>query len=139
MSWFDAIKKAESEYGGKAERGDRRKAEGQKLLSSAYRAYLGRLIPEADRLSLRLPEGATWADAIAVQTIKRAVGLISKEQICFTAIMELRESTEGKNPERVVTAGNEELAALARVLAGPPAEEQETQKLPPPIEGEGSS
>jgi hypothetical protein len=117
---------------------DRSRSEGQKLLSSAYRAYLGRLIPEADRLSLRLPEGATWADAIAVQTIKRAVGLISKEQICFTAILELRETTEGKNPERVVTAGNEELAALARVIAGPAAEEFETQKLPPPKEDGGS-
>jgi hypothetical protein len=103
---------------------DRSKSEGQKLLSSAYRAFLGRLVTEEDRLRLKLPEGATWADAIAVQTIKRAVGLINKEQICFTAITELRESTEGKNADRIVTAGNEELAALAKVLAGPPAPEQ---------------
>jgi hypothetical protein len=117
---------------------DRSRSEGQKLLSAAYRAYLGRLIPEADRLSLKLPEGATWADAIAVQTVKRAVGLVSKEQICFTAISELRETTEGKNAERIVTAGNEELAALARVIAGPAAEEYEAQKLPPSVENGGS-
>jgi hypothetical protein len=137
--WFEAKKKAIAEalgenYGVM----DRSRSEGQKLLSSAYRAFLGRLIPEADRLSLKLPEGATWADAIAVQTIKRAVGLVSKENICFTAIAELRETTEGKNAERIVTAGNEELAALARVLAGPPAEEDGAQKLPSSTEDEGS-
>jgi len=105
---------------------DSEKAEAQKLLSTGYRAYLGRLVDEEHRQSLRLPEGATWADAIAYQTIKRAVGLISKENICFTAIQELRETTEGKNPERIVTAGNEELAALAKVLSGGPADESPT-------------
>lgn len=118
MPWWDGQPKLKV---------DRSKAEGQKLLSTAYRAYLGRLVDEATRVSLKLPEGATWADAIAVQTIKRAVGLVGKEQICFTAITELRESTEGKNPERLVTAGNEELAALAKVLAGPPALEDQEQ------------
>jgi hypothetical protein len=105
---------------------DRSRSEAQKLLSTAYRAFLGRLMDEDHRQHLKMPEGATWADAIAVQTIKRSVGLVSKEQICFTAIQELRETTEGKNPERIVTAGNEELQALARVLAGPPADEGAT-------------
>lgn len=112
MAWWDGEPKKPI---------DRSKSEGQKLLSAAYRAYLGRLIDEETRLRLKLPEGATWADAVAVQTLKRAVGLVGKEQICFTAITELRESTEGKNAERIVTAGNEELAALAKVLSGPPA------------------
>jgi hypothetical protein len=119
MPWYDGQPKKPI---------DRSKSEGQKLLSTAYRAFLGRLVPEEQRLALKLPEGATWADAIAVQTIKRAVGLVGKEQICFTAITELRETTEGKNPERLVTAGNEELAALAKVLAGPPALEDNTQE-----------
>ena len=114
MAWWDDAGKKHL---------DRSKSEGQKLLSTAYRAFLGRLVPEETRQHLKLPEGATWADAIALQTVKRAVGLVSKEQICFTAITELRETTEGKNPERIVTAGNEELAALAKVLAGPPADE----------------
>jgi hypothetical protein len=100
---------------------DRSRSEGAKLLSSAYRAYLGRLIPEHDRAALKLPEGATWADAIAVQTVRRAVALVGKDNICFTAITELRESTEGKTAERLVSGGNEELAALARAISGPPA------------------
>lgn len=94
------------------------KREGSKLLSAAYRAYLGELVPEADRRAMKLQEGSTWSDAIALQTIKRAVGMVSKENICFTAITELREATEGKIAEKIVAAGNEELAALARAISG---------------------
>lgn len=96
---------------------------GAKLLSAAYREYLARLIPEDHRIVLNLPEGSTWADAIAVQAVKKAVGLISKEDICFTAITELRESTEGKTPERNLVAGNEELLALTRAVNAPVAAE----------------
>lgn len=110
MAWWES----------KAPRGTREpRAEGKILLSSAYKSYLGRLVPEADRLTLKLPEGATWADAIAAQTIRRAVGLVDKEHICFTAITELRESTEGKTPERVIAAGNDELKALAEAISAP--------------------
>ena len=92
-----------------------------KLLSQGYREWLGMLVPEAQRVEFRLPEGSTWADAIALQTIKRAVGLVSKENICFTAITELREATEGKIAEKIVSAGNEELLALAKAINGEPA------------------
>jgi len=95
---------------------------GAKLLSAGYREWLGRLVPEQTRTDLGLPEGSTWADAIALQTVKRAVGLIKKDDICFTAITELRESTEGKTPEKVIAASNEELLALARAVSGAPAE-----------------
>ena len=98
---------------------------GAKLLSAGYREWLGRLLPEAQREEFGLPEGATWADAIAMQTIKRAVNLVSKEQICFTAITELRESTEGKTPEKVMVAQNEELLALAKAITGAPAPDPE--------------
>jgi uncharacterized protein (UPF0218 family) len=94
---------------------------GKKLLSAAYREYLGRLIPTKLREELKLPEGTTFADAIAVQTMLRAIGQVSKEHICFTAITEIRETTEGKTAERIVAAGNEELAALARAMVGEPA------------------
>jgi hypothetical protein len=96
------------------------KGAGAKLLSAAYREYLGRLIPEDFREEHNLPEGATWADAIALQVVKRAIGAVGKESVCFTAITELRETTEGKTAERIVAAGNEELAALARAISGQP-------------------
>lgn len=97
------------------------KVAGSKLLSSAYRQHLATPITEDIRQEHRLPHGSTWADFIALQTVRRAVGMVSKEQICFTAITELRETTEGKTAERIVAAGNEELAALAMALNGPPA------------------
>lgn len=95
---------------------------GAKLLSAAYKEYLGRLVDEDTRVTNRLAPGTTWADFIALQNVKRAVGLVSKENICFTAITELRESTEGKTPERMAVGGNEELAALAMALSSPPAD-----------------
>lgn len=100
----------------------RDRGNGSKLLSAAYKAYLGTLVDEQTRRDLKLPEGSTWADAIALQTVKRAVGQVSKENICFTAITELRETTEGKTPEKIISAGNEELVALAKAISGPPAE-----------------
>jgi|SRR6516164_3910366 hypothetical protein len=93
------------------------------LLSAGYREWLARLVTEDIRKKFGLPEGSTWADAIALQTIKRAVALIGKEDICFTAITELRETTEGKTAEKIVAGGNEELAALAMALRAPAAEE----------------
>jgi hypothetical protein len=96
------------------------KRQGAKLLSAGYREWLGRLVPEETREQNKLPEGATWADFIAIHTIKRAVGLVQKENICFTAITELRETTEGKTAEKIVAAGNEELLALAQAINGPP-------------------
>lgn len=113
MAWPEGTVKNGRDYGRKV---------GAKLLSVGYREWLGRLVPESTRLEYKLPEGATWADAIAMQTIKRAVGLVSKENICFTAITELRESTEGKTAEKIVTTGNEELAALAIALREPPVD-----------------
>jgi uncharacterized protein (UPF0218 family) len=98
---------------------------GKKLLSAAYRDYLGALVTEELRQQLRLPEGSTWSDAIAFQTVKRAVGIVPKENICFTAITELREATEGKIAEKLVATGNEELAALAAALSAPPHDEPE--------------
>jgi hypothetical protein len=94
---------------------------GAKLLSQGYREWLGVQVPEKIREDMRLPEGATWADAIAVHTIKRAVGIVGKDNICFTAITELREATEGKIAEKIVATGNEELMALAQAMNSPPA------------------
>jgi hypothetical protein len=92
-----------------------------KLLSAGYREWLSRLVPEERRAALKLPEGATWIDAISQQLVLRAVGMVGKENICFTAITELRETTEGKTADKIISTGNEELAALAQAISGPPA------------------
>jgi len=96
---------------------------GAKLLSEGYRQWLGRLVPEDIREQFGLPEGSRWADAIASQTIRRALALVGKDNICFTAITELRESTEGKTPEKVMVAQNTELLALAQAINSAPAPE----------------
>ena len=101
---------------------------GAKLLSEGYRSWLGRLVPEDVREQFGLPEGATWSDAIAVQTVKRALALVGKDNICFTAITELRESTEGKTPERVMVAQNTELMALAAAINQAPADDPDKPK-----------
>ena len=101
---------------------------GAKLLSEGYRSWLGRMVPEEQREAFGLPEGATWSDAIALQTIKRAVNIVGKDNICFTAITELRESTEGKTPEKVMVAQNTELLALAEAIRMPAAADPETEK-----------
>lgn len=92
------------------------------LLSSAYKAILGNKLDEDLRQKLNLPEGCTWADAIGFTVVKRAVGEVPDDKICFRAITELRETTEGKTPEKVIAAGsNEELTALAKIMQGEPA------------------
>jgi uncharacterized protein (UPF0218 family) len=96
------------------------RAVASKLLSAGYRGYLERLVPEDLRQQLKLPEGSTFADAIAQQVCMRALGQVSKENICFTAITELRETTEGKTAEKIVATGNEELLALAQAIRADP-------------------
>lgn len=110
-----------SEYAQERKSNGRTKGFGAKLLSSAYKATLGELVDEETRSHFKLPFGATWADLIALQVAKRSVGLISKEQVCFTAITELRETTEGKTAEKIAVGGNSELDALAAALSGEPA------------------
>lgn len=100
----------------------RPKGPSKNLLSKAYKAILGNPLDEDLRQELGLPEGCTWADAIGYNVVKRALGKVPDEKICFRAITELRETTEGKTPEKVIAAGtNEELTALARIMQGEPA------------------
>ena len=119
-----------SDYAKETDKAGRFKAHGTRLLSAGYKATLGYLVDEETRVAYNLERGATWADFIALQTVRRAVGLVSKEAICFTAITEIRESTEGKTPERVIASGNEELLALAKAINGDPAPEPEERALP---------
>jgi hypothetical protein len=93
----------------------------KKLLSDAYSVHLNARVPREIAKALGCPENWSWADAIANQVLKKAVGQVSDKDINFTAITELRESTEGKTPERVaIGQGNEELTALARAISDGP-------------------
>lgn len=114
MAWYEK----------KAGQKDYSRSIGAKLLSAGYREWLAMLLPEATRVEYHMPEGSTWADAIALHTIRRAVGLVAKENICFTAITELRESTEGKTAEKIIASSNPELEALALAITGGPAEQE---------------
>jgi hypothetical protein len=106
-----------------------------RLISKAYQGYLGQLVPEHYLETMDLPEGSTWSDAIAQQVLKRSVGLVTEDNICFQAITELRETTEGKTPERQVVGGNEELLALAHAIANGPASTESESESESEVEG----
>ena len=92
-------------------------------ISEAYKAKLNDEIPVEIAQLLSVSPRMSWAELIALQTLKKAVGVLDKDSdISFTAITELRESTEGKTPERVaIGGGNAELDALAKAIAAGPA------------------
>lgn len=92
-----------------------------KKISEAYAISLQMEVPEEERIQLQLPVGATWAMAIANQMLRRAVALIASDKLDFKAVTELRETCEGKTPERAVVTGNSELQALSASLMGGPA------------------
>lgn len=77
-------------------------------ISEAYRIGLTEPLPEDVRLALGIDdEEMTWAGAIAIQQMRRAVGLTTNKttEVKETAVMELREVTEGKIPERSELGG----------------------------------
>lgn len=80
---------------------------GKGKISEAYTMMLNEKVPDDLKHSLGVydVDDATWADVIAFQTVRRSVGLIDGDKICFTAITELRETTEGKTPEKSEVAG----------------------------------
>lgn len=93
------------------------------LLSKAYKSILGNQVPEDLKQAMGLEDGSTFADAIGMNVVKRALGAVPDDKICFRAITELRETTEGKTPEKVIAAGtNVELQNLAAIIASGPAD-----------------
>jgi hypothetical protein len=94
-----------------------------RLLSDAYRIHLSARVPKEVAKALGIPDTWKWADAIASQILKKAVGQVSDKEINFTAITELRESTEGRNVERPsLGQSNTELTALMSAIAAGPIE-----------------
>lgn len=103
---------------------------GTKLISEAYHAYLQKQIPEEDCLKLGIDpaDNLTWADMIAVRTMQRSIGIVGSDKVCFDAIQELREVTEGKIPEKAEVTGKDGAA-----LSAPP-QVNIVFKDPPPSE-----
>jgi hypothetical protein len=87
----------------------RPKGHGSKIISEAYNAYLCQTIPADDcaRLGIDANVGITWSDMISIQTMRRSLGLVDSNKICFEAITELREVTEGKIPEKAELTGRD--------------------------------
>lgn len=93
-----------------------------KILSVAYKKILSQVISEDLKQEMQLEDGSTYAEAIASNVVRRALGKVKDDQICFRAITEIRETTEGKTAEKIIAAGtNEELTNLARIMQGEPA------------------
>jgi hypothetical protein len=67
----------------------------RRVLSEAYAAQLELEVPKEVRVAMKLKEGATWADAIAVGLTRRAV------RGGHEAARELREAVEGKAVQRL--------------------------------------
>lgn len=80
---------------------------GSAKISIAYSMMLTEEVPDEVRTKLGVSpdQKCTWADLIALQTVKRAVGVIPSEAIGFTAITELRETTEGKTADKLEQSG----------------------------------
>lgn len=90
----------------KGNAGGRPKGSGAKKISEAYNGALSQDIGEEYKIKLGLDKDApcSWADAIAIQTCRKAVDGDSSN-VNFTAITELRETTEGKTPEKTELGG----------------------------------
>jgi len=111
---------------------------GRNLLSGAYKVILTKPLNEELKTEFHMEDGATWADLIAITVAKRAIGKVPDDKICFRAITELRETTEGKTPDKVIAAGsNEELANLAKIMQGNSAEEEDEPSGDEQVENAG--
>jgi hypothetical protein len=120
------------------------------LISTAYKKILGLPIPEDVKDAFEkwgVDDDTTWAELIAFNVVRRSMGMVDDDKICFRAITELRETTEGKTPEKAISLGaNLELLNLAQIMAGEPAaaggDDEDGLKRPSdfrlsePIEGE---
>jgi hypothetical protein len=73
---------------------DSKRATGTKLIRHSYAQILEKPLTKAECMKHGLSPGATWADAIALATIKAAAD--GSQQ----AAREIREATEGRAPTR---------------------------------------
>lgn len=83
----------------------RPKGSGSKTISAAYNAILNQELTEEAKAQLGITGPATWADAIAIQAAKKAVML--DYRFDQGAVTELRETTEGKTPDKQELSGKD--------------------------------
>lgn len=79
---------------------------GQRKIKAAYEAVLGDRLPEdlCEALGLAYEDEPTWADAMALQMVRKAIDSNSANP-SFAAVTELRETTEGKTPDKFEGSG----------------------------------
>lgn len=80
----------------------RAKGSGSKLITKAYEMMLQQKIPAATAAELGLDPDSTFADAISLKLLVKALGAEreGEKTADLSAIVELREATEGKLVEK---------------------------------------
>lgn len=98
--------------------GGRPKGMGKVTISKAYSEALSQPVDPLtlERLQLDPTIKTTWADVIAIQMVRKAVET-EDAKINFTAVTELRETTEGKTPDKHQFAGSDGLPLNPPVFA----------------------
>jgi hypothetical protein len=103
-SW-EHLRKYQYQKGTTGNPGGRPGGTGKKI-SESYNVLLGEPLPAdlCEVLGLNHEDNPTWADAIALQVARKAIDSNSANP-SFQAITELRETTEGKTPEKSEFSG----------------------------------
>lgn len=92
-------------------------------LRDRYAEFLELPMPLVERRKRGLPQGATWGDAIALETVKAAANGNAQ------AIREIRESIEGKAPQRPPEPECKDIKVNILHVGGNP--DQEVNSQPP--------
>ncbi len=79
---------------------------GNKSISNAYAHILEQEIPDFWKRKFNIEGPCTWANLIALQAVQQAVQP-KQDLIHMPAITELRETTEGKTPDKVEATGRD--------------------------------
>ncbi len=106
-------------------------------ISDAYAHYVGTKLPDDIRSKLKLPQGATWADAIALGQIRSALKGNS------VAAKEITDRVEGRVPlpMQVETPGNTEFRVIVQYIGGRQepkndSQEQTDRQIPTALKAE---
>jgi hypothetical protein len=86
--------------------GGRPKGAGSKKISEAYSAALMSPVPAEvrEKLGIDTEADCSWADLIAIQMVRKSVE-VDGAKVNFSAVTELRETTEGKTADKQEVSG----------------------------------